>query len=273
MLTAEELRAARERIEPLIEAAEPTMDRLLQAVGGIGCCVLLTDRNGVPVDRRGMCADDDLFRSLGLWTGAIWSEEGEGTNGIGTCLAEQRVVTVHRDQHFYSRNADLSCTAVPLYDHEGRLSAALDVSSCRKDLTESLTSLIAAIAAEAARRIEQQNFRRTFPNARIVLADDRAAGALLALDGDDLVIGATRAARLALRINPERLRQRPPAADLLGADLSPTGSGDLICAERSAVQRALARSRGNVSLAADALGISRATLHRKLHRLGLRGAN
>ena len=35
------------------------------------------------------------------------------------------------------------------------------------------------------------------------------------------------------------------------------------------MQRALARSDGNVSAAAQALGISRATLHRKLGRLGL----
>jgi transcriptional regulator of acetoin/glycerol metabolism len=40
-----------------------------------------------------------------------------------------------------------------------------------------------------------------------------------------------------------------------------------------AVQRALARSDGNVSAAAEALGISRATLHRKLRRLDLNRAH
>ena len=40
-----------------------------------------------------------------------------------------------------------------------------------------------------------------------------------------------------------------------------------------AVQRALARSDGNVSAAAEALGISRATLHRKLRRLDLHRAH
>ncbi|RUU07552.1 sigma-54-dependent Fis family transcriptional regulator, partial [Mesorhizobium sp. M7A.T.Ca.TU.009.01.3.2] len=39
---------------------------------------------------------------------------------------------------------------------------------------------------------------------------------------------------------------------------------------RSAVQRALARSEGNVSAAAQNLGISRATLHRKLARFSIR---
>lgn len=269
-MTEAELREARERMEPLIQLAQPSMDRLFQAVGGIGCCVLLTDRNGVPVERRGAPADDTQFRDWGLWTGTVWSEAQEGTNGIGTCIAEQRALTIHRDQHFHTRNAGLSCSTVPIFDEEGRLTAAIDVSSCRADLTEGFTGLIAAAAGEAARRIEERNFRRAFPRARIVLADDRAPGALLAIDADDLVIGATRAARLALNISPGRLRQPLPAADLLGSGGPAT---DLLQAERSAVQHALARAGGNVSAAAEALGISRATLHRKLRRLGLRGAN
>jgi transcriptional regulator of acetoin/glycerol metabolism len=137
-------------------------------------------------------------------------------------------------------------------------------------MAENLAGLIAAAAADAARRIEERNFRQAFPRARILLADDRTVGALLATDADDLVIGATRAARKALGITPERLRRSLPAADLLGVDT--TATTELRQAERSAVQRALARADGNVSAAAEALGISRATLHRKLHRLGLRGA-
>lgn len=61
-MTEAELREARARMEPLIQLAQPSMDRLFQAVGGIGCCVLLTDRNGVPVERRGAPADDAQFR-------------------------------------------------------------------------------------------------------------------------------------------------------------------------------------------------------------------
>ncbi len=34
--------------------------------------------------------DDETFYRWGLWTGAVWSEESEGTNGIGTCIVEQR---------------------------------------------------------------------------------------------------------------------------------------------------------------------------------------
>lgn len=269
-LSEAEFKRARKRIEPLVAAAQASLDRLYLAVGGVGCCVLLADRDGVPVERRGAVGDDRTFRDWGLWTGTVWSEDSEGTNGIGTCLVEQRALTIHRDQHFLSRNTLLSCTTAPIHDHEGNLAAALDVSSCRADLTESFINLISVAVVDAARRIEAENFRLAFPKARIVLAPtaERTAGALLAVDNDDLVIGATRAARLALGLTQESFKRQIPAADLVGDDSD--GAADaLTVAERSVLQRALARSGGNVSAAAQSLGISRATLHRKLARFGI----
>ncbi|MDB5652999.1 MAG: Fis family transcriptional regulator [Tardiphaga sp.] len=266
-LTAAELRQAHERAGPLLHAAQSSLDRLYAAVGDIGCCVLLADIDGVPVDRRGAAADDNAFGRWGLWTGAIWSEAQEGTNGIGTCLVEQRPLTIHRDQHFHARNVALSCTAAPVYDHEGRLVAALNVSSCRADLTEGFVKLISIAVIDSARRIEEGHFRSMFPLARIVMvaAPDRASGGLIAIDGDDLVIGATRSARLAFKNTDQQLREALPAADLLG-DRQELRDG-LVDAQRNTIQRALAHTRGNVSAAAAELGISRATLHRKLKRL------
>lgn len=268
-LTQGELNDARRRIEPLLRAAQSSLDRLYQAVGGVGCCVMLADRDGIPVDRRGAISDDKTFEKWGLWTGTVWSEQAEGTNGIGTCLVEQRTLTIHADQHFFDRNTALSCTTAPIYDHEGNLAAALDVSSCRADLTEGFVNLISMAVSDAARRIEADHFRLAFPDARILLASaqDKSAGALLAVDGDDLVIGATRAARQALGLTADSLRRPLPAADLLGkGDIAP---GELRDAERTVLQRALARADGNVAAAARLLGISRATLHRKLNRLEL----
>jgi transcriptional regulator of acetoin/glycerol metabolism len=272
-LTDAELRLTRQQMEPLIQAAQSSLDRLFLAVGGAGCCVLLADRSGIPVERRGVPGDNGTFCSWGLWPGNDWSEESEGTNGIGTCLAEQRAVTIHCDQHFLTRNTLLSCTAAPIYDHEGHLMAALDISSCRAGQTEGFINLIAMAASEAATRIEAEYFRLAFPRARILVVPmaDKGARALLAVDADDLVIGATRAARLALGISEACLRKSLPAADLL--DAAGRGAESLAVAERGVLQRALARADGNVTAAAGALGMSRATFYRKLQRLALQRAH
>lgn len=273
MLTEQELREARERLGSLVETAETTLDRLYSAVGGAGCCVLLADKNGVPVDRRGYEGDDATFCKAGLWTGAVWSEECEGTNGIGTALAEQRALTIHRDQHFRSRNTALSCTVAPIFDHRGRLMAAIDVSSARSDLTEGFVKLIAMAVVDAARRVEAENFRLAFPKARIVMAqsndlgNERALNALIAVDEDDLVVGASRSARALLGLTDESLSNPLPAANLLGQDTD--AERGFAAAERSVIQRVLRKADGNISIAANMMGMSRATLHRKLKRLGL----
>ncbi len=268
-----ELQQARDRIEPILRAAQSSLDRLYLAVGGVGCCVLLADRNGVPLERRGASSDDATFCSWGLWPGTVWSEEREGTNGIGTCLVEQRALTIHRDQHFYARNTLLSCTTAPIYDHEGNLVAALDVSSCRADLTEGFVNLIAVAVMDTTKQIEAECFRLAYPSARILIAPvaNKGSSALIALDADDFVIGATRAARAALGITQASLQKPLPAADLLNAAKKATE--DLAGAERGVLQRALARADGNVTAAAEALGMSRATLHRKLKRLDIHRAN
>ncbi|KAA0970907.1 sigma-54-dependent Fis family transcriptional regulator [Aureimonas fodinaquatilis] len=266
-LSDAELKHAKVPLEPLLAVAEETLDRLYLAVGGIGCCVLLADTNGIPMERRGAAADDATFENWGLWTGTVWSERYEGTNGIGTCLVEERGVTIHRDQHFFSRNTLLSCTTAPIFDQHGRLLAALDVSSCRKDLTLEFAQLIALSVADAARRIEADYFRQAFSDARIFLAPSTGSGpgGLVAVDADDLVVGASRAARQQFALSDEALARRIPASQVLGLP-----ADSLESAERATLLRALARCGGQVSSAARDLGISRATLHRKLNRLNIR---
>ena len=268
-LTQREVAAAQERLGRLLRVAQSTLDRLFLAVGGVGCSVLLADGGGLVVDRRGAVADDATFDTWGLWTGAVWSEKSEGTNGIGTCIFEKRPVTIDRDQHFFTRNSRLFCTTAPIFDEHGELAAALDVSSCRADLTEGFAHLIATAVADAARVIEAENFRRAFPGSRILLTpkSERAVNSLLAVDRDDLVVGATRTARRALGLTSAALARPIPAADVIGE--ARAASDDIAMAERAALHRALVRANGNVSKAAKDLDISRATLHRKLKQLGV----
>ncbi len=268
-LSGRELTDRRQRLDEFIAVARPQLDQLFNLVCPTGCSVLLTDATGIVLEQRMNSADTAIFRDWGLCNGADWSEQAEGTNGIGTCLAEGRHVTIHRDEHFYARNTGLSCMDAPIWGPDGRLIAALDVSSARADHTERWNGLIAAQVAQSARQIEAAFFRVSFPGARIITAQAEAteeAALLIAVDKDDLAIGANRAARRAFGLEKEgRLRPRP-ASDLLGREDEVTGFEK---AERAAVIRALARAEGNVSAAARALGVGRATLYRRMQRLGI----
>ncbi len=57
-LPSPDVAAARERVGQLLHVAQPSLDRLFLAVGGVGCAVMLADLDGVILDRRGAPGDD-----------------------------------------------------------------------------------------------------------------------------------------------------------------------------------------------------------------------
>lgn len=176
---------------------------------------------------------------------------------------------MHREQHFRTRHTSLTCTVSPLFDAAGRLAGALDISSFRPDPTGTVLPLVMEATRDAARRIEARCFRQTYAQALIISlaeADQEASVPLLALDEDKRVVGATRGARNLLGIDDADL-SAGLALPAMPDDAATPGA--LLQAERSVLAGALATMQGNVSAAAQALGISRATMHRKLKTLGL----
>src|SRR5262249_547723 len=145
----------------------------------------------------------------GTWLGGVWSEDLEGTNGIGTCIIEERPITVHRGQHFRSRNKDLSCSGAPIFGIDGRLIAVLDVSAIDPGRSERAHALTGALSIEVARAIEERFFREQYRRQWIVaiaLPEESAPGMLLAVDGSQRIVGADRVARRRLHIEDETLR-------------------------------------------------------------------
>ncbi|GAO53624.1 GAF domain-containing protein [Novosphingobium sp. MD-1] len=261
------LSALRAEHEVMLTVAAPVLDQMFRSVGRSGCAVILSDARGIVLERRTNDADVDSFTAAGLVQGARWGEAEEGTNGIGTCLYEDQPVIVHRDQHFAGRNVDISCMDAPVHDPHGRLAGALDVSSCRDDHGPAMAEMIAALVRDAARKIERDYFCHHFDGHRIVfLSDDATTGtALLAVDRDDLVVGASRAARLRLGLNDAALTTPRALGQLLGEGAGPSFED----ADRAVLRQALAQAGGNASQAARLLGIGRATLYRRMARAGL----
>ncbi|MGD9917729.1 MAG: GAF domain-containing protein [Paenirhodobacter sp.] len=270
-LSTPEMRARRESTGLLVEIAGPVLDRLARAACDAGCAVFLSDAEGWVLDERMRDGDKIDFHASNLAAGSDWSEGAEGTNGIGTCLAEGRPVTVWRDQHFRATNTGLTCMGAPVYGALGELAGVIDVSSARADMTEGYARLVALTVQDAAQRIESDLFRASFEGARILSTGSGESAPqgvmLLALDRDDLVIGATRAARRHLGLEDGQIG-RLPANDLFDAGRR-AGRSALDEAQRAEMARALARTGGNVSAAARDLGIGRATFYRKAKALGL----
>jgi DNA-binding CsgD family transcriptional regulator len=208
ILTASELREIREPVEDLVAAAREENDRLHIIVGKVGYSVLLTSTDGVVIDYRGDPARAAELKYRGIWSGAVWAESVEGTNGIGTCIAEQRPVTVHRTQHFRTRHTGMSCCGAPVFGPDGKIAAVLDVTSIDPDISERSHALALVVAIDSARAIEESLFRRRFRRSWIIFVSVPAAkGATLrlAVDEDLRIVGAGRIARQALGLDDKLL--------------------------------------------------------------------
>jgi len=120
-------------LEHVIAVAHWQMSNLHQQLGRDGHVVLLTDARGVAIDSVFNESERAEFQRSGLWLGSVWSEDCEGTNGVGTCLVERQHVTIRRGEHFRGKHAGLTCSASPIFDAGGELLAVLNLSSVREE--------------------------------------------------------------------------------------------------------------------------------------------
>jgi len=201
IVTEAELRDHRKQAEWMISAARSGLQSLFRQVAGQNYVLLLTDAKGVCVDFFG----DDLFanelRGAGLYLGSNWSEELAGTCGVGACIVTQAPVTVHQDDHFGNAHTGLSCTAAPIFDSLGQLTAVLDISLLRSPSAKTSQNLAMTLVTTAARRVEMANLMaesrrdwvlRLSSSPEFLDVDPEVA---VRLDGSGQVLGYTRGAR------------------------------------------------------------------------------
>jgi AraC-like DNA-binding protein len=203
-----ELKVSREPLSAVIEHAREEIDRLYAIVRQQGYVVLLCNQDGVAIHHRGDETKADEFKRWGIWLGGVWSESVEGTNGIGTCIAERRPVLVHCGQHYRARHSKLSCAGAPIFDALGKLAGVLDVSAIHFEGTDRTQSLALAATTATARAVEERLFRKFFRHAWIFAAlpcDDGGPALLLAVDEDQRIVGADRVARLAFSLSDRSL--------------------------------------------------------------------
>lgn len=153
---AEKLEAHRH----LLSIAKLEMTSLRQQIAGSGHSILLTDNTGLVLSYVGDPAFNQEATRRGLVEGAVWAERYQGTNGIGTCLAEQVPLIVHHEQHFLSQNLSLTCTAAPIFDPSNNLVAVLDASSEATNAQQHTMALVTM----SAKMIENRIFLCMFKN-------------------------------------------------------------------------------------------------------------
>ncbi|GLU30514.1 sigma-54-dependent Fis family transcriptional regulator [Trinickia caryophylli] len=128
VLTGAELTLKLEQNRVLTAHALPVMETLHEQIVNTQSMIVLTDAEGLILHSIG---DDDFLRraeKVALRPGANWAEDRQGTNAIGTALAERNATVVHGDQHYLAANRFLTCSSVPILDPYGDVAGVLDVT-------------------------------------------------------------------------------------------------------------------------------------------------
>jgi len=223
VVTQTELNASKEPVTEIVLQAREEIDRLYAIVRQQGYVVLLCNNQGIAIHHRGDESRADDFKRWGIWLGGVWSEQIEGTNGIGTCITEQRPLLVHCGQHYRSRHSKLTCAGAPIFDALGKLAGVLDVSAVASEGPDRPQQLALAATIASARAVEERLFREHFRHEWIIAAlpsDDTAPALLLAVDEDQRLVGADRVARGAFALDDKRLAAGTPLSSLFDYSLS-----------------------------------------------------
>ncbi|WP_234265957.1 helix-turn-helix domain-containing protein [Hydrogenophaga sp. NFH-34] len=302
-------RRALDASQPLLQAAGPVIQSLARAMLHTRYFAMLTDARGTVIEVSGPVDRQNPHAAAIARVGVDLSEAAVGTTAIGTTLAEQQSVWLHRGEHFFRDTSVFSCAGAPIRGPLGECVGMLDLTGVDVAEQPALRHLV----TQAARGIENAMvlaaphrllLRLNWPGR--VLGDD--TDGLVCLDGDGRVTALNRSAAEMLSVRP-RLGQQPGhAADLFAVPFdtlfdaarqqrgslevplwsglriqvlarqpdmargrthaASAGSGQggvpLRDLETSLIRKAVADARGNVMEAARALGISRATVYRKL---------
>lgn len=138
----------------LVQVATPVMEDLFQVLRGMGFVVLLADAHGYVLKTIVDEGFSSQAKQVRLCEGADWSEKVNGTNAIGTSLAEGKPVKVFSYEHFLRGNHILACAAVPIHGAAGELLGTLDVTGESKKGSERIFRM----AKMAAQNIEKEMY-------------------------------------------------------------------------------------------------------------------
>lgn len=142
-LSPEELQKKREEYELLLSVSEPYLDLLSNTLTEQPHIVALADREGWILSLKGT---PELLggRQFALATGANWSEQYIGNNGIGTALVNQEPTLVYGVEHICPAYQSCACLGVPIRDCSDNIIGALDVSVATADANPHRVSLALA---------------------------------------------------------------------------------------------------------------------------------
>src|ERR1700730_1929490 len=195
VLDRSEMRNLTDTYDELLAIASPEIDRLFERLVDNEFLVSFASPQGAFLLFR--CGHKYLsdMSKCGFLPGSIWSEEQQGTNGVGTCLALGKGVIIAGKQHYGTAIRSLTCITAPVRN-SGAIQGVLNLTTARSDDART-NRLLEDIVTRAARRVESRYFSHMHRHSilmhlsRGAASGDRAKEGRLALDSAGRIIAVS----------------------------------------------------------------------------------
>lgn len=159
VLTHSELRMQMEEREEFMRVAEPEIERLFRRLVDSEYIVSLASSQGAMVLFR---CDYQYLSDLavsGVIPGSIWTEDQQGTNGVGTGLRLGKPVIIAGSEHYGTAVQRLTCLTAPVLGRHGAIESIVNVTTSRPGDAR-MNQMVQKIVERSARRIENGYFGR-----------------------------------------------------------------------------------------------------------------
>lgn len=197
-----EIQSLMQEREEFLRIAEPEVERLFRQLVDSEYLVSLASSQGAMLLFR---CDYQYLGDLagsGVIPGSVWTEDQQGTNGVGTCLRLGKSVIIAGSEHYGAAIQKLTCLTAPVLGRNGIIESVINVTSAR-EADARTNRVVQNIVERSARRIENGYFGRlNRRNLMLHILDngeiaDIAEEGRLALDENGKVLdGSSIAARI-----------------------------------------------------------------------------
>jgi hypothetical protein len=205
---------------------------LLPDVISLGGVVVVADGRGRMLSAWGDERSSSRGAEQNLGPLYSWSEPSVGTAGVSEALLARGCVTVRRAEHWCAAFQDWSCAAVAVGDPSGRPTGVIGISAWQRELPDSVTHRLTAIASDVERRLvvrlrERALVERRQPPEEALHAPARLVGVR---GGRNVIVPVARIGLVAvdqglvwLVTDEGKLRSAARSIDQLERQLEPAG--------------------------------------------------
>ena len=147
---------------PLYAVLPVLRDLLSDATTRAGHMLVISDARGVLLWIEGHQHVMEATENMHFVCGADWSEQGAGTNALGTAIAVDHPVQIFSAEHFSRVIHPWQCSGAPIHDPEtGEIIGVVDLTGHLKTAHPHTLSLVSAAAGMAEAYLRSELQRRT----------------------------------------------------------------------------------------------------------------